>query len=276
VEEILYCIYPDSTSQMGSEVDLDLYFTKSMNRGLSWSTPSIIDIDQGPPGDQFFPWLEVDDAGTLHLVYYDTQNTAQSDTDTDGFIDAYYAYSTNRGNSWTRARLTPTPFNSSLDGRGGGDSFIGDYLGLAYAGTTAWPCYLSNQDGDADVYVNKVTHPPVPPLEITLTPLAALQMATLTVTGARPGTDVVIHWTRGGSDPDMGPCPFEYGGLCIDLIGNVKNTTPRTADGNGELSFTHRVPPIPPGREVSVQVVNILGPAGITSAKSNIAVEVTQ
>lgn len=268
VEETHYCIYPDSVGQVGVNTDVDLFFTMSTNRGGIWTNPVNLGIDEVNDGDQFFPWLEVDEAGTLHLLYYDTQNTVQDDTDDNAFIDAYYAYSSDRGATWTRERLTSSPFNSQFDGFGS-PQFIGDYLGLGYAGNKVYPCYLSTQNGDSDVFVHEITTPPAPVFDVDLTALVPGEMTTLSITGARPGTEVVIHWTRGGIDPDQGPCPSEYGGLCLDLIGDVRDPARRTADENGEVSFTRPVPDyLPPGLAVQIQVVNVLGPNGVSTAKS--------
>jgi len=127
---------------------------------VNWETPRVINGDSDPPGDQFFPWIEVDRRGRLHLFFYDTRNTPQNDWDAQAWIDAYYAYSDDEGDTWSEHRLTPEPFNSELDGRNGSSAFIGDYSGLAVGGSYAYPCYLSNQNGDSDIFTNRIVDPP--------------------------------------------------------------------------------------------------------------------
>jgi hypothetical protein len=154
----LYCIYPDTTNIASNGSNVDLYFCKSTDDGLTWSVPVVLNSDATPPGDQFFPWLEVDAQGRLHLTFFDTRNVVQPDSAPFGFIDAYYATSTNQGASWTEIRLTPNSFSSQFDGFNG--TFMGDYLGLSTAGHLSMPVYPTTQNGNNDVFVNGVQDGP--------------------------------------------------------------------------------------------------------------------
>lgn len=154
----LYAVYFDTTNIVDGNWNVDLYFTKSTDQGSHWTTPLVIITDNDPPGDQFFPWIEVDPSGVLHMVYYDSKNTVQDDDDENGMFDAYYATSNDGGDTWSEFLLTPQPFNSILDGLDRGESqFIGDYSGMAVAGGRAIPCYLSTQNGDSDIFVHLIT-----------------------------------------------------------------------------------------------------------------------
>jgi tetratricopeptide (TPR) repeat protein len=154
----LYVVYFDTTSIAANGANVDLYFTKSTDQGLHWTTPVVINQDANPPGDQFFPWLEVDRSSRLHLVFYDTRNVVQNDSDPFGIIDAYYSYSDDHGASWTEIRLTNPGWSSAFDGYGG--TFIGDYLGLSTAGHRTTPLYMSTQNGDADIFTHVVSDGP--------------------------------------------------------------------------------------------------------------------
>ncbi len=148
----LYVVWFDTTSIVGSEYDVDLYLATSADQGTTFSAPLLIDLG---PGDQFFPWIEVDDAGRLHLLYYDTGATAQSDADADGLLDASYAVSDDGGQTWVRAPLTPTPFGSAITDLGNGQ-FIGDYQGIAVAGERAIPVYMGEDAGRPAIYSHVV------------------------------------------------------------------------------------------------------------------------
>ncbi len=154
----LYCIYPDTTSVVSNGSNVDLYFSKSTDDGLTWSVPVVINSDATPPGDQFFPWLEVDDKSRMHLTFYDTRHVVQNDNTQFGFIDQYYAYSDNGGANWTEIRVTPQSFSSQFDGFGG--TFMGDYLGLSTAGNRTLPVYPTTQNGDNDVFINVIQDGP--------------------------------------------------------------------------------------------------------------------
>jgi len=155
----LYAVYFDTSSVNGGNADVDLYFTQSADQGTTWSTPTIIDTGTPERGDQFFPWLEVDDDGRLHLIYYDSGAVTQNDDDVDGMFDAYYAYSVNGGDSWRNYRLSPATWSSDDDGLDRASQFIGDYLALSVADNKAYPVYLDTSAGDADIYTNLVTVP---------------------------------------------------------------------------------------------------------------------
>jgi hypothetical protein len=151
----LYAMWMDVTDFVDGGWNVDLYLSTSTDQGTSWSTPTPVLDDPVLNGDQFFPWLEVDKHGRLHVVFLDTRNVSQDDSSGVGWLDAYYAYSDDGGANWNDYRLTPASFNSQETGNGGG--FLGDYMGLGIARGKAYPCYLSNQDGSSDIFVNVVT-----------------------------------------------------------------------------------------------------------------------
>ncbi|MCK4873010.1 MAG: hypothetical protein KAS72_09820 [Phycisphaerales bacterium] len=151
----LYCVYFDLTNFVGGNGNVDLYLSVSTDQGTSWSTPHVVNGDSSPPGDQFFPWIEVDQHGRLHMVFLDTRNSFQNDNDPVAWIDAYYSYSDDGGATWNEIVLTPNPYDSQQTGNGGG--FLGDYMGMGLANGKAFPCYLSNQDGSSDIFMHIVT-----------------------------------------------------------------------------------------------------------------------
>ncbi len=151
----LYAMWMDVSGQVPGGWNVDLYLSTSTNQGTSWSTPTAVLDDPTLHGDQFFPWLEVDKHGRLHVVFLDTRNVTQNDNSGTGWLDAYYAYSDDGGANWNDYRLTPNSYDSQATGNGGG--FIGDYMGLGIAHGKAFPCYLSNQDGSSDIFTHVVT-----------------------------------------------------------------------------------------------------------------------
>jgi hypothetical protein len=151
----LYFVFNDTTSITAGEADVDVYFTQSTDAGATWSTPVVINGDSPEIGDQWFPWIEVDEEGRLHATWYDSRHTVQNDADLINEFDAYYGLSTDDGASWTEARLTPSSFSSNDDGFGSG--FIGDYIGMSVAGSRATPAYMRTDPvSGADAYVNNI------------------------------------------------------------------------------------------------------------------------
>lgn len=154
---VLYACYFDTTNIVDGQRNVDLYFTRSENQGTTWTTPVVINGDNDPPGDQFFSWIEVDSAGRIHIVTFDSRHTVQNDGVTDGMFDAYYTLSEDGGDTWTEFRLTPNSWNSADDGILGGSQFLGDYLGLAVAGNKAYPVYIDTTNGQSELYTNVIS-----------------------------------------------------------------------------------------------------------------------
>jgi hypothetical protein len=150
----LYAVYFDTTDYPGGQANVDVYFNKSADQGTTWTTPVVINGDGFPPGDQFFPWLEVDQEGRIHVMYLDSRNVIQDDNDPDGYFDAYYTFSEDGGDTWSEYRLTPESWSVA------GNTFIGDYSGMAVAQNKVYPVYIQMDDGDQRIYTNVIEFPP--------------------------------------------------------------------------------------------------------------------
>lgn len=156
----LHAVYFDTTNIVNNQRNVDMYYTMSTNQGTTWTTPRIINGDANPPGDQFFAYIEVDQFSRLHVVSLDSRHTVQSDNTTNGMFDAYYTYSDDGGATWNEHRLTPASFNSANDNIFGTSQFIGDYLGIAVAGNTVSPHYVSTQIGQTSIYTHVIQFGP--------------------------------------------------------------------------------------------------------------------
>jgi len=154
----LYYVYPDTTDIQPNGFNVDVYFSRSTDQGATWSTPVVVNTDAATPGDQFFPFADVDGNGRVHLVFHDTRGVVQQDSASTGLIDTYYAYSDDQGATWAEIDLTATPMDSALAFSGG--FFIGDYLGIASAGRRTFPVYMDTDLGNADIYTNVVADGP--------------------------------------------------------------------------------------------------------------------
>lgn len=245
----LYCVYFDTTNWSGGYRNVDLYFTKSTDQGAHWTTPRVINGDGDPAGDQFFPWLEVDERGWLHMVFYDTRHTVQADDTPHGMFDAYYALSTDGGDTWKEYRLTPNSFDSYYDGLDRGASqFIGDYLGLAVGGNKVYPCYLSTQNGDSDIFTNVILLSVLEMLDPV--PGIAGQDNTFRISNATPGEkNYFVYGLREGSVNVPG---------CSGLTVSIRNPTimgSATADANGDATLVLFVPSNAGGRTIYLQGV---------------------
>ncbi len=202
----LYALYFDTTEVVGPNFNVDLYFTRSVDQGTSWTTPAVINGDSSPPGDQFFPWIEVDREGRLHVVFFDSRHTVQNDSAVNGMFDAYYAWSADRGDTWSEIRLTPSSWNSDNDGLNRPDQFLGDYLGMAVAGRRVYPIYLDTSGGDPDTYTNVIVFPGDPDLDSDGS------------VGMRDLISLLGDW---GGCPACATCPADLDGDCAVGIADL-------------------------------------------------------
>ncbi len=126
--------------------DADILAIRSNDGGDSWSTPVRVNDDLSGEA-QFLPWVDVDEDGVFHAVWYDRRH--------DGFdIDVYYSASVDGGATWEpNVRVTAASFTPILPWEGGVVDFIGDYNAVTAADGSAYPFYQDARSGIQDVYV---------------------------------------------------------------------------------------------------------------------------
>ncbi|MCG8459716.1 MAG: glycoside hydrolase, partial [Holophagales bacterium] len=154
----LYFVYMDTTSMHGGDSDVDVYLVSSTDGGATWTAPVIVAGGPAVGGDQFMPWLEVDDEGGLHMIFFDSRHTPQADDVFDARLDVYYSTSDDGGASWTEYRLTEAPFSTAgIDWPGQGQ-FLGDYLGLTVGDRQLWVSYprVDDTGSDLDIFVRRI------------------------------------------------------------------------------------------------------------------------
>lgn len=141
----IYAVYNDVTARSDNQLDVDVILTYSDDGGRTWRDGAIVNGDGTVPGDQFMPWIEVDARGGVHLVYFDTRERPGLDQDAFALVDVWYAYSSDRGQSFTESRLTAQPIDTSRTRwaafGGVGSQFIGDYLAMAVSNHAAYIAY---------------------------------------------------------------------------------------------------------------------------------------
>jgi hypothetical protein len=156
----LYCVFHDTTQVVSGQSDVDIYIIRSTDQGVTWSTPQIVNGDASPPGDQFHPWIEVDDAGRVHVLYFDSRHTVQMDGTEHGMFDVYYAVSLDQGSTFSEYRLTAAPFDSADAVWAVGGQFLGDYLGAVpvvdSGGEALQVLYPTTENGDLDLWNRRI------------------------------------------------------------------------------------------------------------------------
>ncbi len=245
---VLYCVYFDTTNIINGQRNVDLYLTKSTDKGSTWTTPRVINSDNSPPGDQFFPWLEVDRAGRIHMLFYDSRHTVQNDGVIHGMFDAYYSMSADGGATWSESRLTPNSFDSDNDGLNRSQQFFGDYNGLGLGGDFAYPNYVSSQNGDTDMFVHTILN-----RSLALqspSPGNSNVVNDFVTTNATPGATVYFVYGLASAPTSVPGCP----GLSL-FIQSPTIAGTAVANGGGVATLSRFVSGAARNRTIFIQAV---------------------
>jgi len=128
----------------------NIYFSRSTDGGLTWSTPIIVHSDT--TGDQFWPWMALDPTtGDLAIMYLDSRDDPQN-----LLVTVSVSYSSDGGMTWVDRRCGDTlwdlrrnPFREN--------AFAGDYSGCTFYNGWVYPSWVDMRNttfntADNDVY----------------------------------------------------------------------------------------------------------------------------
>lgn len=128
-------------------------FSRSSDGGRTWSPP--VRINGNPATQAFTPAVRVDDQGNIAVVYYDFRHDTTQSLSLDS--DVWALRSSDRGATWTEERVTPASFDMRRAPFARG-YFVGDYIGVAAAGTAFMPFFSASFLG-TDTFAARVSAP---------------------------------------------------------------------------------------------------------------------
>ena len=162
----LYAVWQDLRFDGGISLEDhdNIAFTMSTNGGRTWSPA--IKVNQTPTTEPnydqqaFAPSVDVGSDGTVTITYYDFRNNTASTAslDTDYFaVHCHGNCSTPASWVGSERRITPTSFNIRRAPYARG-YFLGDYMGLASAGTTFYSVFgQAFAQNDASQFVSRLS-----------------------------------------------------------------------------------------------------------------------
>jgi hypothetical protein len=133
-------IYINWSDQRNGVDDTDIFISKSIDQGVTWSDPLRVNNDD-PGKQQFLTWMTIDQiTGYIYIVFYDRRNYNDENT------DVYLAYSTNGGTTFTNTKISETPFvpNSGV--------FFGDYTNITAHNGVVRPIWTRLDNGNLSVW----------------------------------------------------------------------------------------------------------------------------
>lgn len=159
--------------------DADIYFTRSTDGGVQWTSPVRLNDDTVGNGiDQFQPQISVAPNGRLAVMWFDRRLPCPDlpwipvahQGIVNGCIDTYMTHSFDGGQTWTpNQRVSAQSWDWTLNlPIAGEDGFIGDYQGLASSNEYDFPFWNAtanlgqNPDNHQQIFVALVTPPSIP------------------------------------------------------------------------------------------------------------------
>jgi len=151
-------LYINWTDQRNGATDTDVWFIKSTDSGITWS--SVKRINDDPAGkQQFFTWMTIDQStGYLYFVFYDRRNYANNQT------DVYMAKSTDGGETFLNFKVSATPFTPSSS------VFFGDYTNVTAANGKVRPIWARADNTSMSIYTAIVDFASPVKLNLTVLP----------------------------------------------------------------------------------------------------------
>lgn len=133
-------IYINWSDQRNGEDDTDIWVSKSIDGGDTWSDP--IRVNDDPPGHhQYYTWMDIDQTnGIIYVVFYDRRNF------NDNHNDVYLAVSKDGGETFVNFKISDTPFLTE------NNVFLGDYTNISAHNNVIRPVWIRKDDNLRSVW----------------------------------------------------------------------------------------------------------------------------
>jgi hypothetical protein len=140
----VYVVFSDKRNGV---LDADVFFIKSTDGGVTWTTPET-PVEEYVVRHQFFPWSTIDPVtGFIYIVFYDRRYTTRNAT------DVFVAMSEDGGANWTDFKVSESPFTPDPS------VFFGDYINIAALNGKVYPIWMRMDSGDLSVWMAHVDIP---------------------------------------------------------------------------------------------------------------------
>ncbi len=144
----LYVVSP--VRRYGSDDPLDIMFSRSEDRGETWSFPVRVNDDpEGTNAWQFFAALSVAPTGRIDIVWYDTRAGGAIN-----ISELYYSFSLDAGRTWSANEPVSPAFDTHLGWPQ--QEKIGDYIQCSSDALGVNVLYTATFNGEQDLYYLRI------------------------------------------------------------------------------------------------------------------------
>ena len=127
--------------------DADVILHRSSDGGVTWSAGIRVNQDAMNNGKvQFFPAINVDDAGGINVVYYDNRNYPS----VGDSCQTYMSRSVDGGTTWTDILVSDHSWK--VKGESGLGNYMGDYIGVTSGNGKVWPFWFDDKTGSMQAW----------------------------------------------------------------------------------------------------------------------------
>lgn len=152
--EMVYVSYTDLPADT-SRSDTDVFFTKSTDRGATWSAPKRVNDDPLLQTDQWMPWITTARGSTsigigrVDVAFYDRRSD-----DLNVLFETWFATSADRGETFQpNVKVSDTSYDLS-------EPQLREYIGITSLSKEANPVWTGKRDPfvlDSDILTDKLT-----------------------------------------------------------------------------------------------------------------------
>ena len=137
---------------VGGPDDGDIFLWASYDWGMNWTAPVRVNNDWSI-NDQFQPWLDVKEDGTIDIVWLDR---AMDPNDQD--FEVFIAYSNDGGQTFMlNAPVSDMIFPLLPEPNG----WMGEYIGIDVDSNTAYIAWTDTRWGERDIFYDSIINPPL-------------------------------------------------------------------------------------------------------------------
>ena len=133
-------IYINWTDKINGASDADVFISKSIDGGNTWSAPKRVN-DDAAGKENFMSWMTIDQSsGNIYVLFYDRRNF---DGDT---TEVFFARSTDGGNTFTNYLLSQNYFVPRSN------VFFGDYINISAVNGCVRPIWMRMDSNATSIY----------------------------------------------------------------------------------------------------------------------------